>query len=281
MANVKTIRQPSSPSAVQPEASSDAPLRPVKSILISQPKPEGKSPYLDLAERYGIKVDFRPFIQVEPIDGKTFRKSKVNIPDYSAIIFNSRNAIDHFFRLCGELRVTMSAETKYFCISEAIALYLQKHIQYRKRKVFFGKGRTKGLLDVLMKHKDKEKFLFPCSEPRKPEIPDFLKEKGFNFAEATIYRTVTADLSDLEDIFYDMIVFFSPSGIKSLYVNFPDFKQLETRLAGFGLATKQSIEEHGLRIDVEAPQPGLPSMTMAIEAYIKQANKRKSSKKGA
>lgn len=262
------------PKAQTTTAPVDPTLRPVKSILISQPKPEGRSPYLDLADKYGIKVDFRPFIQVEPIEAKEFRKAKIQIPDYSAVIFNSRNAIDHFFRLCEEMRITMPPETKYFCISEAIALYLQKHIQYRKRKVFFGKGRTKGLLDVLLKHKDKETFLFPCSEPRKPEIPEFLKEKGFRFAEATIYRTVPADLSDLEDIFYDMIVFFSPSGIKSLYLNFPGFRQLDTRIAGFGPATKLSVEEAGLRLDVEAPTPEYPSMTMAIEAYIKKANGR-------
>jgi uroporphyrinogen-III synthase len=252
--------------------SAEPSTKPVKSILISQPKPEGKSPYLDLAEKHGIKVDFRPFIQVDSIDAKEFRKQKISIPEYTAVIFNSRTAIDHFFHLCEEMRVTMSPDTKYYCISEAVALYLQKYIQYRKRKVFFGKGRTAGLMDVLLKHKDRETYLFPCSEPRKPEIPEFLETNKFRFAEAMIYRTVSADLSDLEDIFYDMIVFFSPSGIKSLFDNFPDFQQNETRLAGFGPATKASILEAGLRLDIEAPLPDVPSMTMAIARYIKASN---------
>ena len=246
--------------------------KPVKSILISQPRPEGKSPYLDLAEKHGIKLDFRPFIQVESIDAKEFRKQKVNIPDYTAVIFNSRTAIDHFFTLCEGMRVTMSPDTKYYCISEAVALYLQKYIQYRKRKVFFGKGRTQDLMDVLLKHKDRETYLFPCSEPRKPELPDFLATNKFRFAEAMIYRTVSADLSDLEDIFYDMIVFFSPSGITSLYDNFPGYQQNETRIAGFGPATKASVLGAGMRLDIEAPLPDVPSMTMAIARYIKDSN---------
>ncbi len=248
--------------------------RPVKSILISQPKPEGKSPYLELAERHKLKIDFRPFIQVEPIEGKDFRKSKVNISDYSAVIFNSRHAIDHFFRVCEELRVKLSPDTKFFCDSEAVALYLQKYTQYRKRKVFFGKGQLKSLLDLLLKHKDKESFLFPCSNIRAPEIPDFLQQKGFKFAEAVIYRTVAADLSDLEEIFYDMIVFFSPAGVKSLFTNFPNFQQNETRIAAFGSSTKNAVIETGLRLDVEAPVlPDVPSMTSAIERYLKETGR--------
>ncbi len=257
-----------------PISAEDPTKRPVKSILISQPKPEGKSPYLDLAERYRIKVDFRPFIQVEPIEGKDFRKSKVNIAEFSAVVFNSRHAIDHFFRVCEELRIKLSPETKFFCDSEAVALYLQKYTQYRKRKVFFGKGQLKSLLDLLLKHKEKESFLFPCSDIRAPEIPEFLAAKGFKYAEAVIYRTVAADLSDLEDIFYDMIVFFSPAGVRSLFINFPNFKQNNTRIAAFGNTTRSAVLEAGLRLDVEAPVlPDLPSMTSAIERYLRDVNK--------
>lgn len=246
--------------------------KPVKSILISQPKPEGKkSPYFDLADKYGIQIDFRPFIQVDDVPSKEFRKSKISIPEYSAIIFTSRNAIDHFFRICEEMRIKMSQDTKYYCVSEAIALYLQKYILYRKRKVSFGKGRIAGLMDILMKGKDKERFLFPCSDIRKNDLPDFLDKNKFEWDEAVIYRTVASDLSDLEKIFYDMIVFFSPSGIHSLFHNFPDFKQKNTRIAAFGKTTKKAVDEASLRLDVEAPvMPHSPSMTMAIERYLKE-----------
>ncbi len=260
--------------AKPPVLTADTTKRPVKSILISQPKPEGKSPYLELAERHRLKIDFRPFIQVDPIEGKDFRKSKVHISEYSAVIFNSRHAIDHFFRICDEMRVKLSPETKFFCDSEAVALYLQKYTQYRKRKVFFGKGNIQSLLDLLLKHKDKESFLFPCSDIRAPEIPDFLTKHNFKFAEAVIYRTVAADLSDLEEIFYDMIVFFSPAGVKSLFVNFPGFKQNFTRIAAFGSSTKNAVLEMGLHLDVEAPVlPDVPSMTLAIERYLREVNK--------
>lgn len=260
--------------AKPPVSPTDPTKRPVKSILISQPKPEGRSPYLDLAERFKIKIDFRPFIQVDPIDARDFRKTKVHITEYSAVIFNSRHAIDHFFRVCEDLRIKLSPETKFFCDSEAVALYLQKYTQYRKRKVFFGKGQLQSLLDLLLKHKDKESFLFPCSDIRAPEIPDFLVKHKFKYAEAVIYRTVAADLSDLEDIFYDMIVFFSPAGVKSLFTNFPKFQQNNTRIAAFGSSTKSAVIETGLRLDVEAPVlPDVPSMTSAIERYLREVNK--------
>jgi len=250
----------------------DPSKRPVKSILISQPKPEGKSPYLELAERHHLKIDFRPFIQVDPIDSREFRKSKVHIEEFSAVIFNSRHAIDHFFRISEELRVKHSADLKFFCDSEAVALYLQKYTQYRKRKVFFGKGNLQSLLDLLLKHKDKESFLFPCSDIRAPEIPEFLTKKGFKYAEAVIYRTVAAAPSALKEIFYDMIVFFSPAGVKSLFINFPEFKQNFTRIAAFGSSTKNAVLECELRLDVEAPLPDLPSMTAAIERYLREVN---------
>lgn len=246
----------------------------VKSILISQPKPEnGKSPYYDLAEKYNLKVDFRQFIQVDGVSGKEFRKQRIAIPDFTAIIFTSRSAIDHFFRVAEELRVKMSQETKYICVSEAIALYLQKYTQYRKRKVFYGDGSMKGLMDVLKKHKKDEQILLPCSDVRKPDLPNFLKKNKFNFSEGVFYRTVPSDLSDLEHIYYDMIVFFSPSGVQSLFQNFPDFKQNDTRIAAFGPTTAKAIEEAGLRLDVKAPIPQAPSMTMAIERYLKVVNK--------
>jgi uroporphyrinogen-III synthase len=245
----------------------------VKSILISQPKPESdKSPYYDLAKKYNIKIDFRPFIQVEGVDSKEFRKQRITPTDFTAVIFTSRNAIDHFFRVCEDLRVRMSQETKYFCVSEAIALYLQKYTQYRKRKVFFGNGTLKELMDLLKKHRDNERILLPCSDIRKGDLPDFLKKNKFEFSEGIFYRTVASDLSDLENIFYDMIVFFSPSGVKSLYHNFPDFKQNSTRIAAFGPATSKAVLDAGLRLDVRAPIPQAPSMTMAIEKYLKEVN---------
>ncbi len=246
----------------------------VKSILISQPKPEnGKSPYFDLAEKYNLKIDFRQFIQVDGVPGKEFRKQRININDFTAVIFTSRSAIDHFFRVCDELRIKMSQETKYFCVSEAIAVYLQKYTQYRKRKVFFGNGSMKGMQDILKKHKSNEKFLLPCSDVRKPDLPEFLEKNKFDFQEGCFYRTVASDLSDLENIFYDMIVFFSPSGVQSLFQNFPAFKQNNTRIAAFGPATSKAIVDAGLRLDVKAPIPQAPSMTMAIERYLKEVNK--------
>lgn len=246
----------------------------VKSILISQPKPETeRSPYFDLAQKYNVKIDFRPFIQVEGVPAKDFRKQRIVLTDFTAVIFTSRNAIDHFFRVGEELRARMSQDTKYFCVSEAIALYLQKYTQYRKRKVFYGDGSMKSIMDILKKHKTNEKFLLPCSDIRKPDLPDFLKKNKFEFTEGIFYRTVASDLSDLEDIFYDMIVFFSPAGVKSLFHNFPNFKQNNTRIAAFGPATAKAVKDMELRLDVHAPIPQAPSMTMAIEKYLKEVNK--------
>jgi len=248
--------------------------RKVKTILISQPTPEnGKSPYFDLAKKHKLTVDFRPFIHVEGVNWKDFRKkNRVNLPDFTAIIFTSKNAIEHFFRVCKEARIEMPAQTKYICRSEAIGLYLQKYIQYRKRKVFFGKGSYKDLQTLLKKHKT-EKYLLPCSDVNTRSFPEFLTENEFDWTEAVIYKTVSSDLSDLENIFYDMIVFFSPLGLKSLFENFPDFEQKNTRLAVFGPATAKSMEDYDLRIDIRAPAPASPSMTMAIEKYVTTANK--------
>ena len=243
--------------------------KPVKSILISQPKPT-RSPYFELEEKYDLKIDFRPFIHVEGLSPKEFRKQRLRPDDFSAIVFSSKNAIDHFFRTCEELRIRMSAETKYFCISEAIANYLQKFIVYRKRKVFAGKRSIRDLKNYLIKHREKENFLLPCSNLGSKKISAYLDELEVNWTEAMMYRTVSSDLSDLSDITYDVLVFFSPLGIKSLYDNFPDFKQNDTRIAVYGNSTSAATEEKGLHINIKAPSPETPSMTMALEKYIRQ-----------
>lgn len=247
-------------------------LKKVSSILVSQPQPsDEKSPYFKLAEKYKIKVDFRPFIGIDPVDVKEFRKQKVDILSHSAVIFTSRNAVDHFFRLANESKVEIPSDMKYFCISEQTANYLQKYIVIRKRKIFTGSRTAADLIQVLKKHKN-EKYIFPCSNIRKNDIPNFLSENGFDFSEAVIYRTVASDLSDLADVNYDVIAFFSPSGINSLLVNFPDFKQNNTRIAAFGPTTSKAVKEANLILDIQAPLPNAPSMTGALELYIKKAN---------
>jgi uroporphyrinogen-III synthase len=250
-------------------------LKEVRSILVSQPKPSDvKSPYYQLAEKYKLKIDFRPFIQIEPADIKDFRKQKIDILAHTAVIFTSRNAVDHFFRLAQESKVEIPADMKYFCISEQTANYLQKYIVVRKRKVFTGYRTANDLIEILKKHKN-EKYIFPCSDIRKEDIPQFMEEQGFTYSEAIIYRTVASDLSDLADVNYDVIAFFSPSGINSLFVNFPDFEQKDTRIAAFGPTTAKAVRDAGLQLDIEAPQPNAPSMTGALELYIKKANKIK------
>jgi len=246
----------------------------VKSILISQPEPESaKSPYYDLAKKYKIKVDFRPFIHVEGIPGKDFRKSKITVTDFKAVIFNSRSSIDHFFRICEELRTRMPQDTKYFCVSEAVALYLQKYILYRKRKVFYGTGTETSLQSIMKKYKDTENFLFPCSSVHKEGLSTFMEKEGFVFEKAVLYKTVSSDLSDLKNLKYDVIVFFSPSGFVSLFENFPDFEQGDTRIATFGNSTAKAAEDAGLRLDIQAPIPESRSMTGALELYIKSVRK--------
>lgn len=248
-------------------------LKKVSSILVSQPKPsDEKSPYFKLAEKYNLKVDFRPFIQIDPVDIKEFRKQKIDILSHTAVILTSRNAVDHFFRLAAESKVEIPADMKYFCVSEQTANYLQKYIVIRKRKIFTGERTAADLIEILKKHKN-EKFIFPCSNLRKEDIPSFLEENGFTFSEAIIYKTVASDLSDLDDVKYDIIAFFSPSGINSLLVNFPDFEQNETRIAAFGPTTSKAVTDAGLILDIQAPLPNAPSMTGALELYIKAANK--------
>ncbi|HEX7015555.1 MAG TPA: uroporphyrinogen-III synthase [Cyclobacteriaceae bacterium] len=248
-------------------------MRKVKSILVTQEAPtDGNSPYLKLAEKYNLKIDFIPFIQVQPVPLKEFRKQKIDILNFTAIIFTSRNAVDHFFHMCKELKVEVPPDMKYFCISEQTSNYLQKYIVIRKRKIFTGLKTAQDLIEILRKHKN-EKYLFPCSDIRKNDIPDFLEKNGYDYAEAVMYHTVASDLSHLENVFYDILAFFSPSGINSLLVNFPDFKQNNTRIAAFGPTTAQAVRDAGLILDIEAPLPNAPSMTGAIELYIKKANK--------
>lgn len=240
-------------------------------ILISQPKPETeKSPYFDLAKKFNVKLDFFPFIRVEGVPGKDFRKQKVDISNYTAVIFTSRNSVDHFFRICEELKVKVSQDCKYFCITEAVALYLQKFILYRKRKVFYGAdGSTKSLLEVMNKHKDSEKFLFPSSDSQKNEIEEWLKASKCEYATALLYRTVSNDVRDvLSGTEYDMIVFFSPYGVRSLFENVPKFQQNGTHIGAFGPTTSAAVEEAGLRLDVKAPAPQAPSMVAALEQFL-------------
>ncbi|CAN5194017.1 uroporphyrinogen-III synthase [soil metagenome] len=247
-------------------------MRKVKSILVTQEAPtDPTSPFFKIAEKYNVKIEFRPFIQVEAVPLKEFRKQKIEILNYTAIIFTSRNAVDHFFSLSRELKIEMPADMKYFCISEQTSNYLQKYIVIRKRKIFTGLKDTRDLLEIIKKHKT-EKFLFPCSDIRKNDIPDFFKENNYHFSEAITHHTVAADLSDLKEVFYDILAFFSPSGIQSLFKNFPDFKQNNTRIAAFGPATAKAVREAGLILDIEAPLPNAPSMTGALELYIKKAN---------
>ena len=246
-----------------------AQYKPVKTILISQPKPE-RSPYYNLEQKYGLQIDWRPFIHVEPVLEKEFRKTRLRPDEFSAIIFTSKNSIEHFFRLCDEMRIKMSADTKYFCISAAVANYLQKFIVYRKRKVFVGIRKVEDLKTSLEKHRAKETFLLPCSNLGSKDVVKYLEEGGYNFQVSMMYRTVASDLSDLSDITYDILVFFSPLGISSLYENFPDFAQKETRLAVFGKSTSKAVEDRGLTINIKAPSPESPSMTMALENYIKK-----------
>lgn len=243
----------------------------VKTVLISQPESKNSS-YADLEEKYDIKIDFRPFIHVEPVESKEFRKFKIKLEDFTAIILSSRNAVDHFFRMCEEMRVKIPATLKYFCNTSATANYLQKFITYRKRKVFVGERRLADIKDSFLKYKDKEKFLFPISNLGSVSNVAFLESINLEFTEALMYRTVSSDLSDLKDITYDVLIFYSPLGIESLYENFPEFKQNDTRLAVYGSLTSKAVEDRGLRIDIAAPQPEIPSMKMALEKYLKQSN---------
>ncbi len=242
----------------------------VKKILITQPKPEGlKSPYFDLANKYALNIDFHPFIVVEGIPAKEFRKQKIDIASYSAVVFTSRNTIDHFFRICEEMKVTVSQDTKYFCITESVALYLQKFILYRKRKVFYGAdGVNKSLFDVINKHKDNERFLYPCSESFDSEITNWLKTNNCGYATPVLYKIISNDVKEVIGRKYDVICFFTPGGVKSLLENFPKFKQNGTKIAAFGTNTLKAAEEAGLTLDIKAPTPQTPSMISALEKFL-------------
>ena len=247
----------------------------VKSILVSQPQPQVEnSPYFDIEKRHKIKIDFRPFIQVVGVDGKDVRQQKIDFQKVTAVIFTSRNAIDHFFRIAEELRIQIPDTMKYFCESEAIAFYLQKYIVYRKRKVYIGEKLFSDMVPLFKKHKD-EKYLLPASDVLKNDVPTLLDSLKLDWQKATLFRTVSSNLSDLEDVKYDVLVFFTPSGIKSLFENFPDFVQDQTRIAVFGASTVKEAKEMGLRIDIEVPTKETPSMTMALDKYVKEVNKSK------
>jgi len=246
----------------------------VKTILVSQPEPKMEnSPYSRLIEKEKVKVDFRPFIHVEGVDAKGVRQQKIDLAKYTAIILTSRNSVDHFFRIAEEMRYKVPDTLKYFCQSEAVAFYLQKYVVYRKRKIYVGKRNFPELLPLFKKYKD-EVYLLPSSDVLKPIIPETLEQSGINWTRGIFYKTVISDLSDLRDVYYDILVFFSPAGIESLLKNFPDFKQNNTRIAVFGNSTIQAATDAGLRIDIQAPTPETPSMTMALQKYINDVNKK-------
>ena len=246
----------------------------IKKVLVSQPKPASeKSPYYDIAEKYGVKIDFRPFIKVESLSAKEFRQQKVSILDHTAVIFTSRHAIDHFFNLCTELRVTIPETMKYFCVTEAVALYIQKYVQYRKRKIFFGAtGKIEDLVPSIVKHKT-EKYLVPMSDVHNDDVKNLLDKNNIQHTEAVMYRTVSNDFTSDEEFDYDMLVFFSPAGVTSLKKNFPDFDKKEIRIGTFGSTTAQAVRDAGLRLDLEAPTVQAPSMTAALDMFIKENNK--------
>ena len=246
----------------------------IKKILVSQPKPTSdKSPYYDIAEKYGVEIEFRPFIKVESLSAKEFRQQKVSILDHTAVVFTSRHAIDHFFTLCTELRVTIPETMKYFCTSEQIALYIQKYVQYRKRKVFFGAtGKFVDLIPAIVKHAN-EKYFVPMSDVHNDEIKNALDAKRINHTEAVMYRTVSNDFTADEMFDYDMLLFFSPQGIASLMKNFPNFDQKEIAIGCFGPATAKAVKDAGLRLDLEAPTVESPSMTAALDKFIAERNK--------
>jgi uroporphyrinogen-III synthase len=246
--------------------------RPIKTILVSQPKPE-RSPYYDIEKKFGLAIDWRSFIHVEGVSEKEFRKNRVRPDEFTSVIFCSKNAIENFFKICSEMRVKMSPETKYFCVTEAIANYLQKFIVYRKRKVFAGNKKIDDLHAYFNKFKATEKFLLPNSNLGNKDVVSYLDKNNIAFTDVLMYKTLSSDLTDLEDVFYDVLIFFSPQGIESLYENFPDFKQLNTRIAVFGQSTLQAVLDRGLYPNIVAPSPEAPSMSMALEQYLAKSNK--------
>jgi uroporphyrinogen-III synthase len=248
----------------------------VKNILVSQPQPAEleKSPYAELIKKFGVNIVFRKFITIEGIPAKEFRQDRINILDFTAVIFTSRNAVDHFFRISKEMRVEVPDTMKYFSISESTAYYLQKYVQYRKRKVFHSKESFINLIELIKKHKA-EKFLLPCSDIHKLEIPKMLEDNKIYYRKAIIYKTLASDLSDIDISKFDMLVFFSPAGIKSLFKNFPEFVQNETAIGAFGTSTAKAVTDAKLTLNIQAPTKTAPSMTMAIEQYLLNESKKK------
>lgn len=251
--------------------------KPIKTILITQPKPESeKSPYFELERKYNVKLDFCPFITVEGLPSKDFRKQKVEIKDFGAVIFNSRNAIDHFFRICNELKIKISPEMKYFCITEAISLYLQKFIIYRKRKIFYGEdGTVNSMLEVIAKHKTKERYIVPVNDICRNEILECLQKNNLEYTEVVLYKTVCADVKEVIGKKHDMIVFFTPGGVKSLFENSPKFNQNGTQIGAFGPITTKAVEDAGLNLQLKAPLPNAPSMVAALDIYLANNQKAK------
>lgn len=246
----------------------------IKNILVSQPEPsDPKSPYFDLAKKYNLKIDFKPFNHVEGVSAKDFRQQKINILDFSAIIFTSKTGIDHFFRICNELRIEVPDTMKYFCITENVAFYLQKYIIYRKRKVFHGKTKFQDLINLILVKHSNNSFFVPLSEPHNAEIPELLDKHKLKYAKGTMYKTISVDFSDFKISDYDILVFYSPSGIKSLKENFPGFVQGDIKIAAFGPTTACAVQGEGFRLDIEAPNPKAPSMTMALDEYLKEYSK--------
>jgi uroporphyrinogen-III synthase len=243
----------------------------IRTMLVSQPKPEPgeRTPILDFGARHGIKVDYRPFIEVKGMTAKEFRRARIAIGDYQAVIFNSRNAVDHYFRLCDEMRIEIESETRYYCISENVGHYLQRYTQLRKRKIALGKGKLEDLLPQMTKHKDLA-YLMPCSNVLSDGFLLKAGEFGLKVTKAIMFQTVSSDLSDLADIKYDVLCFFSPVGIKSLFENFPDFVQNDTKIAALGIQTHEAVRQRGLRLDIAAPTPEFPSLVMALEACLKK-----------
>lgn len=245
----------------------------IRKILVSQPEPQNpKSPYFELAKKYNLKIDFKPFIQVEGVTLKEFRQQKINILDFTAVVFTSKTGIDNFFRMCGELRITIPETMKYFCITENVAFYLQKYIVYRKRKIFYGKSKFQDLIEVISKHPN-ENYLVPLSEPHNAEIPDLLTKNNIKYTIGTFYRTVSSDFSNVKEFDYDVLIFFSPVGVKSLKENFPSFVQGDVKIGAFGPTTAAAVNQEGLRLDIMAPNPEAPSMTMALDNFLKEYNK--------
>lgn len=246
----------------------------IKSVLVSQPKPEtDKSPYYDIAKKYNVKIDFRPFVKVEGIPSKDFRTQKINLADYMSVIFNSRHGVDHYFRMCEELRVPTNDNRKYFCISESIAFYLQKYVTYRKRKIFYGNGTLANLMQQIQKFPE-DKYLVPLSDVHKQDIPEKLAEANIAYDIAVLYRTVSSNMSDMENLGHDIVLFFSPAGVMSLKQNFPNFNQDEENvfIGAFGPTTAETVEKLGYRLDIKAPTADNPSMPAALEKFIKEHN---------